>query len=627
MNRIFVICLLLMLNGFSASFGIPNGFDPTALDTTAILMELHNLPVNFTSVAMNDGYDAYVGASGEEGFAGRYYIDSQQAVRNLEGTEWYIAYSWDGSRWAAAGRISPDSTVLVLKSTSSYTFWTFSLNNALLTGPDCLKFSADGSTLAILTNDSIPRLIVWNTQDYSIAPVMNMELPPPQYPATDSPAIGLSLSHTGQYIAAKSGGSIYVVEQEGGRFVEVATRVLIPGFALSPDGNKLVYVTTYSGALGTVYWAEWNEEYGTYHTHRSTYSSGFRHYLFSWPTDTLFISVGWDHRNDELNRIKVQVYDTESQLTRWQWPYSSEAVDTGRPVALSASRDGTWFAIGTEDQGAPDVPHIYVFNWGNRDAYFTYEMPGWCNALGISPSGTHLVAAGRNENGTSDLYVFDLKQDEIEPEMTLEDLYPENHQECIEYDRYYVELELRNSGYLPVVFDTMYYLDPGLSNAYLFAPFQRTVFQPGDEQQLLMEYDPEIIEPSEVLMQWVVYFRTLDFFPEVSTDTLEFLAVFDSCYASDADETMLPLEFELRAPYPNPFNASATIAFTLPASSQVQLSVFDVLGREQAQLINTALEAGNHELIWQPSALPSGVYLIRLETTLGTRIQKAILLK
>lgn len=63
---------------------------------------------------------------------------------------------------------------------------------------------------------------------------------------------------------------------------------------------------------------------------------------------------------------------------------------------------------------------------------------------------------------------------------------------------------------------------------------------------------------------------------------------------------------------PNPFAAHTTIAFSLAEAGPVQVSVYDVLGREVARLVDGSLPAGVHEAAFDGSQLPSGLYIYRL---------------
>jgi len=91
--------------------------------------------------------------------------------------------------------------------------------------------------------------------------------------------------------------------------------------------------------------------------------------------------------------------------------------------------------------------------------------------------------------------------------------------------------------------------------------------------------------------------------------------------------TELPSAFALDQNYPNPFNPVTTIQFALPQSSDVNLSVYDVLGRRVATLVNGQLQAGQHAVNFQATDLPSGMYLYRLTTPAGSISQKMVILK
>lgn len=95
----------------------------------------------------------------------------------------------------------------------------------------------------------------------------------------------------------------------------------------------------------------------------------------------------------------------------------------------------------------------------------------------------------------------------------------------------------------------------------------------------------------------------------------------------DEGGDMVPMEFALHQNYPNPFNPTTHIAFDLPARSFVSLDVYDLLGRRVATLAEGIMESGRHELDWDASGHPSGMYLYRLKTDGATQTKKMILMK
>jgi len=89
----------------------------------------------------------------------------------------------------------------------------------------------------------------------------------------------------------------------------------------------------------------------------------------------------------------------------------------------------------------------------------------------------------------------------------------------------------------------------------------------------------------------------------------------------------IPTAFELAQNYPNPFNPATKIDFSLPKRTQITMKVFDVLGREVLILANGVFEAGRHEIDFNASMLPSGVYFYNLRSGSNSMTKKLLLLK
>ncbi|HCV26324.1 MAG TPA: hypothetical protein DGN59_22980 [Candidatus Latescibacteria bacterium] len=93
----------------------------------------------------------------------------------------------------------------------------------------------------------------------------------------------------------------------------------------------------------------------------------------------------------------------------------------------------------------------------------------------------------------------------------------------------------------------------------------------------------------------------------------------------------LPQQSSLVSLYPNPFNATARIRFDLAHGSDVDLAVFDVLGRRTKTLVSTPLPPGVHEMDWDGRAddgsrVATGVYLVRLQAAGGVASTRSITL-
>lgn len=89
----------------------------------------------------------------------------------------------------------------------------------------------------------------------------------------------------------------------------------------------------------------------------------------------------------------------------------------------------------------------------------------------------------------------------------------------------------------------------------------------------------------------------------------------------------LPNSISLNQNYPNPFNPSTQISFNLPSSMNVNLAVFDMLGREVVTLLNGKAKAGLNYISYNASNLSSGIYFYRLIAGNEVATKKMILIK
>ena len=94
-----------------------------------------------------------------------------------------------------------------------------------------------------------------------------------------------------------------------------------------------------------------------------------------------------------------------------------------------------------------------------------------------------------------------------------------------------------------------------------------------------------------------------------------FVAKYAAATITASETTLeLPSTATLTSNYPNPFTDATTIEYALPASGHVHLSVYDVLGREVAILVDGVQHAGKHASVFDGTSLPSGTWFYRLET-------------
>jgi hypothetical protein len=96
----------------------------------------------------------------------------------------------------------------------------------------------------------------------------------------------------------------------------------------------------------------------------------------------------------------------------------------------------------------------------------------------------------------------------------------------------------------------------------------------------------------------------------------------------EVDEfALMPTEITLYANYPNPFNPTTVVSFSLPASGPVRLDVFDATGRKVQTLVNQVMSSGRHQVSIDAASWASGVYLYVLQTPEVTLTRKMLLIR
>jgi photosystem II stability/assembly factor-like uncharacterized protein len=91
--------------------------------------------------------------------------------------------------------------------------------------------------------------------------------------------------------------------------------------------------------------------------------------------------------------------------------------------------------------------------------------------------------------------------------------------------------------------------------------------------------------------------------------------------------TEIPSGFSLHQNYPNPFNPTTRIKFDIPKASLVRLTVYDILGRQVAELVNENLNAGVYEYSWSGAELSSGIYFYKLQAGDFVETRRMVLIK
>src|SRR5690606_14252386 len=96
---------------------------------------------------------------------------------------------------------------------------------------------------------------------------------------------------------------------------------------------------------------------------------------------------------------------------------------------------------------------------------------------------------------------------------------------------------------------------------------------------------------------------------------------------TDVSDPVLVNSFDLEQNYPNPFNPSTSIKYSVAERSNVNIKIYDMLGKEVANLVNTVKEAGSHEVSFNASNLASGMYVYTITAGNFTSSKKMMLMK
>ena len=93
------------------------------------------------------------------------------------------------------------------------------------------------------------------------------------------------------------------------------------------------------------------------------------------------------------------------------------------------------------------------------------------------------------------------------------------------------------------------------------------------------------------------------------------------------DKLSVQAKFALEQNYPNPFNPNTTISYSIPEKSNVELKIYNILGKEVAQLVNEIQESGSHNIQFNAEKLSSGAYFYRLTAGQFVETRKFLFLK
>ncbi len=143
---------------------------------------------------------------------------------------------------------------------------------------------------------------------------------------------------------------------------------------------------------------------------------------------------------------------------------------------------------------------------------------------------------------------------------------------------------------------------------------------PGDSAKLKIYFQPSVTGSDSAKIR----FNSNDPF----NSTIDVYVTGNTFVNVENAPQVIPKEFQLEQNYPNPFNPSTTVLYNLPVRSQVNLTIYNLVGQVIARLVNQEQGVGYHQQVWNTGNVSSGIYICRLEAvSLSEPFQRIDLIK
>jgi len=194
-------------------------------------------------------------------------------------------------------------------------------------------------------------------------------------------------------------------------------------------------------------------------------------------------------------------------------------------------------------------------------------------------------------------------------------------------DQLYFYIDLRNDGHLATATGltaTLTTLDTLATVIALYSSAKYNDIAPGETAKSKRLYAINIADspfphsPYELRFAIDIHSNGYSFWKDITMIVV----------GLEGENKVIPSEFGLSQNYPNPFNPKTTISYQLPKYSQVDLSIYNILGRKVVTLVSEKQPAGTYKVEWDAGKFASGVYLYQLITDRGfVQTKKLLLMK
>ena len=150
-------------------------------------------------------------------------------------------------------------------------------------------------------------------------------------------------------------------------------------------------------------------------------------------------------------------------------------------------------------------------------------------------------------------------------------------------------------------------------------PTGNVSLEPGESTNLIFTGNVSAINGGNAIMLTVV--------PDHHPEKIKTINVTGYTSPLDVDGEILPCSFELKQPFPNPFNQITTIQFSVEILRATSLQIYDVSGRLMETLVDGNFGSGLHEVKWNANNHSSGLYIVKLTAGSQIKTKKIIYLK
>ena len=153
-------------------------------------------------------------------------------------------------------------------------------------------------------------------------------------------------------------------------------------------------------------------------------------------------------------------------------------------------------------------------------------------------------------------------------------------------------------------------------------------------EELTFDFSSHIGLPEAIGIDQIVVFPDFDLGGRTQDNIIYFdnISFYSNSVGIDNRNETFPQGFALEQNFPNPFNPVTTLRYDLPENSYVNVTVYDMLGRQVRTLVNTTQDAGFRSVIWNATndygkPVSAGIYLYQIQAGEFVQTKKMVLLK